>query len=160
MRTEAVASGDVDVLPHDLFEVSRYSRVREEVVGYTRREIDEQVHIAVGSVLRTHDRTEHRDVDNAALTKFDFVRAELREDVREERHTKNLLPRWLAYNTSAATHVKKVDNTTALIWKPCLVVEQHFRKLNASHFCIDGYNGVLFHDGLCTVNPTRERIAL
>ena len=96
---EAVAPGDVDVLPHDLFEVSRDSRVREEVVGHARGEIDEQVHIAVGSVLRTHDRAEHRDVDNAALTKFDFVGAELREDVREERHRENLLPRWLAYNT-------------------------------------------------------------
>lgn len=87
MSAEAVAPRDIDVLAHDLFEVSRYSRVREEVVGHTRGEIDEQVHIAVGSVLRTHDGAEHRDVDNAALTKFDFVGAEFREDVREERHT-------------------------------------------------------------------------
>jgi hypothetical protein len=38
-------------------------------------------------------------VHNAALTKFNFVGAELLEDVREERHEKNLLPRGLAYNT-------------------------------------------------------------
>lgn len=100
MRTEAVAPGDVNVLPHDLFEVSRYSGVREEVVGHTRGEVDEQIHIAVGSLLRTHGRTEHRDVHNAALTKFNFVGAELLEDVREERHEKNLLPRGLAYNAS------------------------------------------------------------
>ena len=93
MRTEAVAPGDVDVLPHDSFEVGRYSSVREKVVGDAGGEIDEQVHVAFGSLLRTHDRTEHGDVDNAALTKFDFVGAELREDVREEQHEKNLLPR-------------------------------------------------------------------
>ena len=87
MRTEAVAPRDVDVLPHDLFEISRYSCVREEVVGHTRSEIDKQVHIAVGSLLRTHDGAEHRDVDNAALAKFDFVGAEFREDAREERHS-------------------------------------------------------------------------
>ena len=98
MRTEAVAPGDVDVPPHDSFEVSRYSSVREKVGGDTGGEIDEQVHVAVGSLLQPHDRTEHRDVDNAALTKFDLVGAELREDDREERHEKNLLPRWLAYN--------------------------------------------------------------
>lgn len=86
VRTEAVAPRDIDVLSEDLFEVSRDSRVGEEVVGHLRREIDEQVHIAVRSVLRTHDRTEHCDVDNAALAEFDFVGAELREDVREERH--------------------------------------------------------------------------
>ncbi len=78
MSTEAVAPGDVDVLPHDLFKVSRYAGVREEVVGHTGCEVDEQVYIAVGSLLRTHDRTEHRDVHNAAFTKFDFVGAELR----------------------------------------------------------------------------------
>lgn len=101
MRTEAVAPGDVDVLPQYLFEVSRYSSVREEVVGHPGGEVDEQVHIAAGSVFRTHDRAEHRDVDNATLTKFDFVGAELREDVREERHEKNVLPRGLAYNSPA-----------------------------------------------------------
>jgi len=62
--------------------VGRYSGVREKVVGHARGEIDEQVHIAVGPVLRPHDRAEHRDVDNAARTKFDFVGAELRDGVR------------------------------------------------------------------------------
>ena len=114
MRTEAVAPGDVDVLPHDSFEVGRYSSVREKVVGDTGGEIDEQVHVAVGSLLRTHDRTEHCDVDNAALTKFDFVGAELREDVREERHEKNLLPKGLAYNvTGAGPMIEILDDRAA-----------------------------------------------
>jgi len=102
MRAEAVAPGDVDVLPHDSFEVGRYSSVREKVVGDAGGEIDEQVHVAVGSLLRTRDRTEHCDVDNAALTKVDFVGAELREDVREQRHEKILLPTGLAYNVTDA----------------------------------------------------------
>lgn len=33
--------------------------------------------------------------------------------------------------TSAAKRFKKMENATALIWKTLLVVEQHFRKLNA-----------------------------
>ena len=61
--------------------------------------------------------------------------------------------------TSAAKRFKNVDNATTLIWKTVLVVEQHFRKLNAPHLCPDVYDGVVFHDGICTVTPTRERIA-
>ena len=92
VRTEAVAPRDVNVLPDDLLEVRRYSCVREKVVGHAWREIDEQVHIAVGSVLGTHDRAEYRDVNYAALTKFDFVGAKLREDVREARHASKPAP--------------------------------------------------------------------
>ena len=99
MRPEAVAPGDVDILPNDLFEIGRCSGVREKVVGHAKGEIDEQVHIAVGPVLRPHDRAEHRDVDNAARTKFDFVGAELREDGRKERHEEKLLPRGMADDT-------------------------------------------------------------
>ena len=61
--------------------------------------------------------------------------------------------------TTAAKRFKKVENATTLIWKTLLVVEQHFRKLNAPHRCTDVYDGAVFHDGICTVTPTRERIA-
>src|ERR1035437_5464705 len=53
-RPQAVASRHIDVLSHDRFEVGHYSGVREEIAGHTRREVDEQVHIAIGSVLRSH----------------------------------------------------------------------------------------------------------
>jgi putative transposase len=61
--------------------------------------------------------------------------------------------------TSAAKRFKNVENATALIWKTVLVVEQHFRKLNAPHLCTDVYDGAVFHDGIYTLTPTRERIA-
>lgn len=59
--------------------------------------------------------------------------------------------------TSAAKRFKKVDNATTLIWKTLLVVEQHFRKLNAPHLCTEVFNDVVFHDGARTVTPTREK---
>ena len=58
--------------------------------------------------------------------------------------------------TSAAKRFKKVENATALIWKTLLVVEQHFRKLNAPHLCTAVYDGAVFHDGICTITPTRK----
>jgi len=62
--------------------------------------------------------------------------------------------------TSAAKRFKKVENATTLIWKPLLVVEQHFRKLNAPELCIAVYDGVAFRDGLrLVVTPTRARRA-
>lgn len=61
--------------------------------------------------------------------------------------------------TSAAKRFKKVDNATTLIWKTLLVVEQHFRKLNAPHLCTAVYDGVVYHDGIRTFTPIRERQA-
>jgi transposase-like protein len=49
--------------------------------------------------------------------------------------------------TSAAKRFKRVENATALIWKLLLVVEQHFRKLNAPHLCAEVYAGVAYQDG-------------
>ncbi len=49
--------------------------------------------------------------------------------------------------TSAAKRFKKVENATALIWKLLLVVEQHFRKLNAPHLCAEVFAGVAYQDG-------------
>lgn len=61
--------------------------------------------------------------------------------------------------TSAAKRFKRVDNATALIWKTLLVVEQHFRKLNAPHLCTAVYDGVVFRDGIRTATPAQERRA-
>lgn len=58
--------------------------------------------------------------------------------------------------TSAAKRFKVVENATALIWKTLLVVEQHFRKLNAPHLCAAVFEGVVFHDGVRAIIPTRK----
>jgi putative transposase len=58
--------------------------------------------------------------------------------------------------TSAAKRFKKVENATTLIWKTFLVVEHHFRKLNAPHLCTAVYDGVVFHDGVRPMIPTRK----
>ena len=44
-------------------------------------------------------------------------------------------------------------------WKTLLVVEQHFRKLNAPHLCTAVYDGVVFHDGIRAATPARARRA-
>lgn len=61
--------------------------------------------------------------------------------------------------TSAAKRFKKVDSATTLIWKTLLVVEQHFRKLNAPHLCRGVYDGAVYRDGICTTTTPRERRA-
>ena len=61
--------------------------------------------------------------------------------------------------TSAAKRFKKVENATALIWKLLLVVEQHFRKLNAPHLCAEVYAGVAYHDGERVVTAKASAIA-
>ena len=61
--------------------------------------------------------------------------------------------------TSAAKRFKRVDNATTLIWKTLLVVEQHFRKLNAPELCTAVHDGVAFHDGIRTLTPARARRA-
>lgn len=58
--------------------------------------------------------------------------------------------------TTAAKRFKKVENATALIWKTLLVVEQHFRKLNAPHLCTTGYDGATYRDGVLVIPSTRE----
>ena len=58
--------------------------------------------------------------------------------------------------TSAAQRFKQVENATALIWKTLLVVEHHFRVLNAPHLCTTVYDGVLYCDGVREITPTRK----
>lgn len=65
--------------------------------------------------------------------------------------------------TGAAKRFRKVENATALIWKMLLVVEEHFRKLNAPHLLADVYAGVEYHDGIRSsaraVTRTGEQLA-
>lgn len=69
--------------------------------------------------------------------------------------------------TSAAKRFKKVENATALIWRLLLVVEQHFRKLNAPHLCAEVFAGVAYQDGervvtakaKCSPEPQPEKVA-
>jgi len=61
--------------------------------------------------------------------------------------------------TSAAKRFKVVENATALIWKTLLVVEQHFRKLNAPHLCTEVSDGATYCDGIRPITPPRERLA-
>ena len=86
VRPQTVAPRHIDVLPDNLLEVGGYSRVREEVVGDRRRQVDEQVHIAIRQILRPHYRAEYRNVDDAARSQFDLVSAQTREDVCKKRH--------------------------------------------------------------------------
>ena len=58
--------------------------------------------------------------------------------------------------TSAAKRFKVVENATALIWKTLLVVEQHFRKLNAPHLCTAIHDGAIYRDGIRVLTPARE----
>jgi putative transposase len=58
--------------------------------------------------------------------------------------------------TTAAKRFKNVENATALIWKTLLVVEHHFRKLNAPLLCTAVYDNVRLHDGICAITPPRK----
>jgi len=58
--------------------------------------------------------------------------------------------------TTAAKRFKKVENATALIWKTLLVVEQHFRKLNAPHLCQAVHDGMVYRDGQRAITVTRR----
>lgn len=58
--------------------------------------------------------------------------------------------------TSAAKRFKVVENATTLIWKTLLVVEQHFRKLNAPHLCTAVHEGAIYRDGIRVLTPARE----
>lgn len=61
--------------------------------------------------------------------------------------------------TGVAKRFKKVENATALIWKMLLLVEQHFRKLNAPHLLQDVYAGTKYKDGIRAVTAAREPLA-
>ena len=58
--------------------------------------------------------------------------------------------------TDASKRFKKVENATTLIGTTLLVVEQHFRTLNAPHLCSSVYDGVVYCDGVRVIRPPRE----
>jgi putative transposase len=58
--------------------------------------------------------------------------------------------------TSASKRFTKVENATALIWRLLLVVEQHFRKLNAPHLCAEVFAGVAYQDGARVVTAQAQ----
>lgn len=58
--------------------------------------------------------------------------------------------------TSAAKRFKVVENATTLIWKTLLVVEQHFRKLNAPLLCTAVHEDAIYRDGIRVLTPARE----
>ncbi len=62
--------------PHDVVEIG----------GDLRREVDEQVHVTVRSVLRANDRPEDGDVNDPRPTELYFMGAKPRGNVREEGH--------------------------------------------------------------------------
>jgi len=56
--------------------------------------------------------------------------------------------------TSAAKRYKRVDHASAMIWRLLLVVEHHFRKLNAPERCREVYDHKTYVDGERAVTPT------
>ena len=60
--------------------------------------------------------------------------------------------------TAAAKRFKKVENATAVIWKTLLIAEKTFRRLDAPELLADVASGVVYVNGVRTVNQ-RERKA-
>jgi hypothetical protein len=67
------------------------------------------------------------------------------DELCHDRKTTAILVR---LRTSATKRFKKVENATSLIWKTLLIVEQHFRKMNAPHLCTTVYDGAVYRDGI------------
>jgi hypothetical protein len=86
VRPKLVAPCYVHISANDVFEVGRHSRVRKKILCEIRREVDEQIHIAVGTAFFSYNGAEDGDMNDASLAKFGFVSAEAAENVREERH--------------------------------------------------------------------------
>ena len=63
---------DVDVPSDNLFEISGDSSVGQKVVGNFRRQIDKEVHIAVGASFIPCRRAEHGDMNDAAAAFVTF----------------------------------------------------------------------------------------
>ena len=59
----------------------------------------------------------------------------------------------------ATKRFKRVESTTALIWKMLMVAEKRFRRLNAPHLLKEVYAGVKFADGMRSPQPIEEAAA-
>lgn len=60
--------------------------------------------------------------------------------------------------TDAARRYKKTQTATALIWKTLMIVQKHFRKLNAPELLKDVFEGARYVDGI-RVNELETKVA-
>lgn len=60
--------------------------------------------------------------------------------------------------TEAGRRYKKVDNSTAIIWKTLMIAQRQFRKLNAPELLKEVYEGATYADGV-TLNDTQREAA-
>jgi len=86
---------------------------------------------------RTYGRAHPKAVERLAR---DWERM-VAYDAFPQEHWRHLRTTNIVESPFAAKRFKVVENATALIWKTLLVVEQHFRKLNAPHLCTDVSDG-------------------
>jgi hypothetical protein len=86
VRPELVASRYVHISANNLFKIGGHSRVCKKIICKIWREVNEQIHIAIGPALFSYDGAEYRDMNNASLPKFGFMGPQTTENVREERH--------------------------------------------------------------------------
>jgi hypothetical protein len=61
--------------------------------------------------------------------------------------------------TAAAKRFKKVDNSTAVIWKTLLIAEKTFRRLDAPELLADVARGEVYVDGVRAVNRREMTVA-
>lgn len=68
-------------------------------------------------------------------------------------------PFWaVRLRTEAGRRYKKVDNSTAIIWKTLMIAQRRFRKLNAPELLKEVYEGATYAYGV-TVNDTQREAA-
>jgi hypothetical protein len=63
------------------------------------------------------------------------------------------------FAATAAKQFKKVENTTALIWKLLQVVESTFRRLKGAELLPAVFAGVQYVDGVQRTMSARQRLA-
>jgi putative transposase len=60
--------------------------------------------------------------------------------------------------TEASRRYKKTPNANVIIWKTLMVVQKHFRKLNAPELLKDVFDGATYVDGI-RVNDLEKEVA-
>src|SRR5262249_41729483 len=61
--------------------------------------------------------------------------------------------------TAAAKRFKKVENATAVIWKPLLIAEKPFRRRDAPELLADVASGLVYINGVRVVNRGDKKVA-
>jgi putative transposase len=59
-----------------------------------------------------------------------------------------------------AKRFKKVAKATAVIWKPLLIAERTFRRLDAPELLAEVANGVVYVNGVRAVNRREQKAAV